>query len=141
MSDLQSANGLGVAATRKYRQSSHPPRPSLNMSFARVSGRDELELLQDFEFDSDIDMPPEDPQHGKQQHTGDPGPDQNEGIEDPWNAVCVVGLKVFSKDPQLRLQVVRPESGDGEAPLDRDDPAVSATLEKKSSWLSGDWQR
>ena len=41
---------------------------------------------------------------------------------EPWNAVCVVGLKVYSKDPELRLRVVKQVE---EAELDRDDPALS----------------
>ena len=30
---------------------------------------------------------------------------------DPWNAVCVVGLRVYSKDPGCTIRVVRPKSG------------------------------
>ncbi|KAL1966929.1 hypothetical protein VTN77DRAFT_3673 [Rasamsonia byssochlamydoides] len=146
--DVTHTNGNGLPSTKKHRQSSRPPRPSLNTSFARNGRHDEQEqeLLQDFEFDSDLDMPPEDttppePKNINQQLPGSPPyPDTNEVIDDPWNAVCVVGLKVFSKDPQLRLQVVRPQSEEGEAPLDRDDPAVSATQEKLS-WLGiEDWK-
>jgi hypothetical protein len=54
-----------------------------------------------------------------------------EPISDPLNAVCVVGLRVYSKDPRLSLEVVRPVPGDDvEAALDMDDPAVSATNER-----------
>ncbi|KAH8696223.1 calpain-like protein [Talaromyces proteolyticus] len=134
-------NGNGATLpTRKARMPSRPPRPSLNMSFARNSHRDEAELLQDFEFDSDIDMPPEESPVVSKQPASFPEPCAS-GNTDPWNAVCVVGLKVFSKDPQLKLHVSRPECGDGEAPLDRDDPAVSATLERRPSWLTGEWKR
>jgi hypothetical protein len=99
-----------------------------------------MELLQDFEFDSDLDMPAEhSPSHPSPSSTtsfpGPPPPNGGggDGSVNPWNAVCVVGLKVFSKDPELKLQVVRPGCYDGEAPLDRDDPAVSATFETRSS--------
>jgi hypothetical protein len=84
-----------------------------------------LELLDGFEFDSDLDMPIEEPK------TRPPFKDLEGPAEDPWNAVCVVGLRVYSKDPKLSLQVMHPvPDDDTEAPLDRDDPAASATLEK-----------
>lgn len=43
---------------------------------------------------------------------------------DPWNAVCVVGLRVFSKDKGVSVAVVRPKVGEEEedTPLDVDDP-------------------
>ncbi|QKX59290.1 uncharacterized protein TRUGW13939_06422 [Talaromyces rugulosus] len=143
--DIKTPNGNGYVngngnsvsqSTRKARVPSRPPRPSLNMSFSRHGNRDVAELLQDFEFDSDIDMPPEDSPRASKLPSLSAESTFGEGGEDPWNAVCVVGLKVFSKDPQLKLQVVKPEGGNGEAPLDRDDPAMSATLEKRSSWLT-----
>jgi GTP cyclohydrolase II len=62
--------------------------------------------------------------------------DDDSGPE-PWNAVCVVGLRVYSKDPDLLLEVVRPnpyrddnKQDVGAAPLDRDDPAKGAVAEK-----------
>ncbi|KAL5315252.1 hypothetical protein ACEPPN_017904 [Leptodophora sp. 'Broadleaf-Isolate-01'] len=60
-----------------------------------------------------------------------PGPfeeDDNIDITDPWNAVCVVGLRVYSKDPALRIEVVMP--GEGEKPgLDIDDKQAGVPLE------------
>ncbi|RHZ45994.1 calpain-like protein [Aspergillus thermomutatus] len=89
----------------------------------------EQELLEGFEFDSDLDMPPEEleePKAPPAASTCCPG-----ASIDPWNAVCVVGLRVYSKDQQLSLAVVRPvPEDDVEAALDMDDPAASATLEK-----------
>lgn len=141
--NMKTANGNGNSVTqsmKKARMPSRPSRPSLNMNFSRHGNRDVAELLEDFEFDSDIDMPPEESPHAGKPPSFATKSNLGEGVEDPWNAVCVVGLKVFSKDPQLKLQVVKPEGGNGEAPLDRDDPAMSATLEKRSSWLTGDWK-
>ncbi|EED22037.1 calpain-like protein [Talaromyces stipitatus ATCC 10500] len=136
--ELQSA-----PTTRKARVSSRPPRPNLKTSFPKSNAaryQETMELLQDFEFDSDLDMPPENsPTHSSASFPGPPpraGGGGGDGSIDPWNAVCIVGLKVFSKDPELKLQVVRPGCNDGEAPLDRDDPAVSATFEKRTSWLT-----
>ena len=99
--------------------------------------QDERELLEGFEFDSDLDMPCEEPSAP----TAGPKASaalststrymDDECITDPWNAVCVIGLRVYSKDPQLSLQVVRPMPEDEvEATLDMDDPAASATSEK-----------
>lgn len=133
------------SATRKVRVSSRPPLPSIktNSTKQKALHYDEMvELLQDFEFDSDLDMPPVDSPPPLSSSTASfPRPSPPTGAEggpegdDPWNAVCLVGLKVFSKDPLLKLQVVKPGSSDAEAPLDRDDPAVSATFEKRASWL------
>jgi hypothetical protein len=89
----------------------------------------EQELLEGFEFDSDLDMPPEEHEEAKAPPAAStcfPG-----ASIDPWNAVCVVGLRVYSKDQQLSLAVVRPvPEDDVEAALDMDDPAASATLPK-----------
>lgn len=123
-------NGLHArhASSGSHRRRTESPRPSLNTRLAtdNLDGSD-MELLDGFEFDSDLDMPPDD-LDCKQP------PSLREGSEpnaDPWNAVCVVGLRVYSKDSGLSLEVVRPiPEDDTEAPLDRDDPAASATIEK-----------
>ncbi|KGO41167.1 Alpha/beta hydrolase fold-3 [Penicillium expansum] len=107
------------------------PRPSLDVRFATDSlDPSDLELLEGFEFDSDVDMPPD--EADVKNHP--PLMDRDEPALDPWNAVCVVGLRVYSKDPMLSLQVVRPvPEDDTEAPLDRDDPAASATTSNKAN--------
>ena len=47
-----------------------------------------------------------------------------EYANDPWNAVCVVGLRVFSKDPGAEVKVVTPKTGDEwDIKLDLDDPS------------------
>ncbi|BCR92683.1 uncharacterized protein ACHE_80583A [Aspergillus chevalieri] len=90
----------------------------------------DLELLDGFEFDSDIDLP-EKPEPVKQAHRELSVYSPHESISGHWNAVCVVGLRVYSKDPKLSLEVVRPvPEDDVEAALDMDDPAVSATNER-----------
>lgn len=60
--------------------------------------------------------------------------DEYDEVEhDPWNAVCVVGLRVYSKDPDLSIEIVSPKmDNDAEAPLDLDDPAAGATKNSKS---------
>jgi len=74
---------------------------------------------------------PEEPEPAKQAHRELSIYSPEESISDPWNAVCVVGLRVYSKDQKLSLEVVRPvPEDDVEAALDMDDPAVSATNER-----------
>lgn len=60
--------------------------------------------------------------------------DNDEDMEfenDPWNAVCIVGLRVYSKDPDLSVLIVRPKNEDEEeeTPLDVDDPSKGASEE------------
>ena len=52
--------------------------------------------------------------------------------DDPWNAVCVVGLKVYSKDKGLCVEIIRPkhELEAGDTPLDVDDAAKGQSVEK-----------
>lgn len=52
--------------------------------------------------------------------------------DNPWNAVCVVGLRVYSKDLKACVEVIRPKmEGDyGEALLDIDDISKGVSGEK-----------
>lgn len=125
-------------ASSSWRRGADSPRMSLETRIATdVLDPSDLELLEGFEFDSDLDMPPDETEIKKR-----PPMDHHDDVPvDPWNAVCVVGLRVYSKDPMLSLQVVRPvPEDDTEAPLDRDDPAASATTFQRdgSSW-KGPW--
>jgi Calpain family cysteine protease len=93
----------------------------------------------DLDFDSDSS---ERPYAGSDAGRGDRDWDRLDDSSsgpDPWNAVCVVGLRVYSKDPDLSLEVVRPnpyEDAGGKkdvvagGALDRDDPAKGALAEK-----------
>lgn len=122
-------NGLHARhASGSRRRRTESPRPSLNTRLANESlDISDIELLDGFEFDSDLDMPPEE----SDTRQSSAFPDLDGPAADPWNAVCVVGLRVYSKDSKLSLEVAHPvPEDDVEAPLDRDDPAVSATLEK-----------
>jgi len=114
------------------RRGAESPRPSLETRLAAdILDPSDLDLLEGFEFDSDLDMPPDESDMKHQP----PMIDHDEPSVDPWNAVCVVGLRVYSKDPALSLQVVRPMLDDStEAALDRDDPAASATARERYSY-------
>lgn len=124
-------NGLHArhaSGSRRHSQRTESPRPSLNTRLANESlDSGDLELLDGFEFDSDLDMPADEADHKQPRKF----PELEGPAADPWNAVCVVGLRVYSKDSKLSLEVAHPvPEDDMEAPLDRDDPAVSATIER-----------
>ena len=127
---LNGCNDHNNPLKRKRRNSR---RVSVDTHFA-TDGFDssDLELLDGFEFDSDLDMPPEEQAAENTPQPSSPSPCPEElSSSDPWNAVCVVGLRIYSKDQDLSLEVVRPvpEDHEVEAALDMDDPAASATTE------------
>ncbi|CAG8953395.1 hypothetical protein HYFRA_00010143 [Hymenoscyphus fraxineus] len=54
--------------------------------------------------------------------------EEDEFQKDPWNAIAVVGLRIYAKDCDVAVKVVRPRSWeDGEGKLDVDDSARDAT--------------
>lgn len=99
----------------------------------------DTDSFRDFEFDSEIDMPSDDEDDVDETFNKSSCPPARvptsdltfaDMEEDSWNAVCVVGLRVYSHDPELSINVVRPrdfDMSDMEAALDRDDPASAAT--------------
>jgi hypothetical protein len=47
----------------------------------------------------------------------------------PWNAVCVLGLRVYSQDPEVSIKLVKPKNVEEGAILDVDgDTAAGATM-------------
>ncbi|RDW93338.1 calpain-like protein [Aspergillus mulundensis] len=113
------------------RSSRHRSTNSLCRRRRSTHHRDQ-DWLEGFEFDSDIDMPHDEPLVIRPPST-QTSFSEADSTTDPWNAVCVVGLRVYSKDERLSLEVVRPiPDTETEAALDIDDPALSATSEKGS---------
>ena len=55
---------------------------------------------------------------------------EDENDAKPWNAVCVIGFKVYSKDPNLTIDIV-PSSRGKEAPMDPDDIQIDAVEDVK----------
>ena len=59
--------------------------------------------------------------------------DFEEYSSDPWNAVCVIGLRIYTKKGEASIKVVRPpleeDDKEKEAPLDVDDPMRSLSDE------------
>ncbi|KAK1809647.1 hypothetical protein LTR12_016004 [Friedmanniomyces endolithicus] len=58
----------------------------------------------DFEWDSDIDNPVD-------SDSDEPDPKNEIFAEDPWNALCVLGLRVYSLDSMAKVTVVKGENG------------------------------
>lgn len=92
----------------------------------------------DSSIDTDLDLPPTPPPESADDAAGTARPAQNPDEEnenqvfedDPWNAVCVVGLRVYSKDKDTSILIVRPKSEvEGETELDIDDNSKGASGE------------
>ncbi|KAL8681953.1 MAG: hypothetical protein Q9186_001961 [Xanthomendoza sp. 1 TL-2023] len=99
---------------------------------------DDWDLASDASFQSSIvtelDLPPLSAMADDVAPAEDNEPDSAnaEFEDDPWNAVCVVGLKVYSKDKGLCIETIRPkqELEEGESPLDVDDVSKGQSVEK-----------
>ncbi|KAK3387482.1 calpain family cysteine protease [Podospora didyma] len=46
----------------------------------------------------------------------------------PWNAVCVIGLRVYARDPEVTVTLAEPKSAEEAASLVMDSKAVGATM-------------
>lgn len=101
----------------------------------------------DFSMDTDLDIPPTPPPEGTNEAvaTGAAPPlpeeeDENQAFEDdPWNAVCVVGLRVYSKDKDTSILIVRPKTElEGETELDIDDNSKGASGEVSAKDKEGE---
>ncbi|KAL8809525.1 MAG: hypothetical protein Q9223_003033 [Gallowayella weberi] len=105
---------------------------------AEAEDDDDWDLASDASFQSSIvtelDLPPLPAIADDVAPAEDSEPDSaNAEFEDnPWNAVCVVGLKVYSKDKGLCIETIRPkqELEEGESPLDVDDMSKGQSVEK-----------
>ena len=95
----------------------------------------------DSSIDSDLDFPPspimvaaDTPAASSDPATVVVEDNDDEFVEfenDPWNAVCVVGLRVYSKNKETCVQVVRPKEDDEEeSPLDVDDVSKGVSGQK-----------
>ena len=101
-----------------------------------VAGPDDWQYDSDASFDSsidsDLDLPPEPTFDETLAEVAAEDDEENaEFADDPWNAVCVVGLRVYSKDSDLSVEIVRPrqDEEDGDTPLDVDDASKGASAE------------
>jgi hypothetical protein len=98
----------GAPGIRVHKASLPPGKISLSdISDDDLSWDDELDAPSDSDGD---DLP----KHDHHNYSGSirDGPsykrdEEDEFGRDPWNAVCVVGLRVYSKDTDLKIEVVR----------------------------------
>jgi hypothetical protein len=139
---------LAAAAADITPDSRAPALPSTNP--ADSDHASDTDSFPDFDYQTDLDMDSDvdDNRAARRRSRAvrDPSPksspDDDDGDREPWNAVCVVGLRVYSlvSGADLSLEVVRPriddsdeddddDDGGGDKPeivLDRDDPAKGA---------------
>ena len=101
-----------------------------------VAGPDDWQYDSDASFDSsidsDLDLPPEPSTDEVVEEVAAEDDGENaEFADDPWNAVCVVGLRVYSKDSESSVEIVRPrqDEEDGDTPLDVDDASKGVSVE------------
>jgi hypothetical protein len=70
----------------------------------------------DLSWDSDLDAPDdsdtEDPYSSFPQNNPNNSQEEEDFSRDPWNAVCVVGLRIYTKDSGVTINVVRSDSKD-----------------------------
>ena len=103
---------------------SEVPPPSVAAP-STLAPHDDYQYDSDASFDSSIDSVLDFPTQADDADAEDEAPptdggeDNAEFENDPWNAVCVVGLRVFSKDGVCSIETIRPRQE--EEILDLDD--------------------
>ena len=112
---------------------SDAPAPSVAAP-SSLAPNDDYQYDSDASFDSSIDSVLDFPQPDDLAPEDEPslqdGEDDNAEFEnDPWNAVCVVGLRVFSKEGTCSIETIRPK--EEEETLDLDDVSKGASGEKE----------
>lgn len=132
--EMSTTSKLTKGTENEKQRHGHPGMPEENTeSLPELSQKLETDSDTDsgsvFEFDSEIDMSPtEESESDSEEHEKDDD-DNNDGeysVKPPWNAVCVVGLRVCSKDRDLTISIVKPKPWQEhiEVRRDCDDPAV-----------------
>ena len=108
------------------------PPPSVAAP-STLAPNDDYQYDSDASFDSSIDSVLDFPAQFDDAAVEDDAPptdggkDNTEFENDPWNAVCVVGLRVFSKDGACSIEIIRPRLE--EETLDLDDASKGASGE------------
>ena len=113
---------------------SDAPAPSVAAP-SSLAPNDDYQYDSDASFDSSIDSvldfptQPDDLAPEDEPPLPDCEDDNAEFENDPWNAVCVVGLRVFSKEGTCSIETIRPK--EEEETLDLDDASKGASGEKE----------
>ena len=111
---------------------SEAPPPSIAAP-STLAPNDDYQYDSDASFDSSIDSvldfpAQEDDVVAEEEPSPEDGEDDNAEFEnDPWNAVCVVGLRVFFKEGACSVETIRPRQE--EESLDLDDTSKGASGE------------
>ena len=115
------------------------PAPTSEAPPPSIAGPSSLAPNDDYQYDSDasfdssidsvLDFPAQvdDVVAEDEPPPIDDGDDDAEFENDPWNAVCVVGLRVFSKEGTCSIETIRPRQE--EENLDLDDASKGASGE------------
>ena len=109
---------------------SEAPLPSIDAP-STLAPNDDYQYDSDASFDSSIDSVLDFPTQVDDASAEDEAPpldggeDDAEFENDPWNAVCVVGLRVFSKVGVCSIETIRPR--EEEETLDLDDASKGAS--------------
>lgn len=112
---------------------SEAPPPSIAAAPSTLAPNDDYLYDSDTSFDSSIDSVLDFPAQvdgaavEDESFPTDGGNDNTEFENDPWNAVCVVGLRVYFKDGACSIETVRPKQE--EETLDLDDASKGASGE------------
>ncbi|TID20536.1 cysteine proteinase [Venturia nashicola] len=108
--------GFGMPGIQVHKPSiSGNGRPTLSdISDDDLSWDSEVDNPSDSEIDESPNLPPQSDAYSSHpknpNHKSSSQPEEEEEDEfakDPWNAVCVVGLRVYSRDSELRIDVER----------------------------------
>jgi hypothetical protein len=75
---------------------------------------------------ADDDAPEEDVESDTEDESEDEGDDQ--GPTSPWNAVCVLGLRVYARDPEVSIKLVKPTEKDENTSLTVEGQPAGATM-------------
>ena len=139
-------NSLPLPSRNRPRRSDSQP-PNLQVNGSPLGRRLSIADMSDdaLSWDTELDAPPDtddefvDPEyadyvngHPHGLHRGDTSDDEDdEFTADPWNAVCVVGLRLHTKNNQVNIRVVKPDESNSkehlEKVLDLDDSAIDHT--------------
>ncbi|KAH8671960.1 hypothetical protein BGZ60DRAFT_375003 [Tricladium varicosporioides] len=123
---------------RHNRSRAHSRGPPQHQQYITSEGESSASPISDFDdmySDDDPTLKPR-PQHTSSGNPNVPSKPKtsysdDEDEADPWNAICVVGLRVYSKDEGLEVKIYEGEEEDlvNVEPLPKDDEALDADVE------------
>lgn len=139
VTDTKASTGIGGSANESNAINIDGQLQNLtldNMSDDGLTWSSDVDVPFDSSSNSDSDSDTEEPAPAPTEPASEQPAD--DVANDPWNAVCVFGLRVYSKGSQAEIEVVKKLNDDdsaGSKKLDVDDQAADATkkLQKGSA--------